>query len=387
MKNLIQNIIPQYQIIRQTIHANPELRYEEFQTAALVADTLKKIGLPIQTGIGKTGVVALLDTGRPGKTVALRADMDALPLLEETNLPYKSKNVGKMHACGHDGHTATLLAAAHVLTELRDTFSGKIKFIFQPAEEGGAGALAMIEDGVLDNPKVDAIFGYHNDPGKPLCSILARSGCTMYSMTDFTITIHGKGGHASSPETTQSPIQAGSELVLAINDLLQRFTVGTEPSVISVTRFNSGTANNVIPDEAILVGTIRAASQENANAVIQELSALTEAISTKTKTHMIVNLTDGFPATINTPNETELVLSVAREIWGEDKALIRPQAARASEDFSYFLEKIPGCYFFIGNGENTPTCHNSHYDFNDAIIPVGAEMLSQVAIAYLQMRS
>ncbi len=383
MKKLIDEILPTYQKIRQHIHAHPELRYEETQTANLVAQTLSKIGLVPQMQIGKTGVVALLDSGKPGKTVALRADMDALPIVEETNVTYQSQNKGVMHACGHDGHTASLLGTAHVLYELRHTLKGKVKFIFQPAEEGGAGALAMINDGVLENPSVDAIFGYHNYPGIELGKVQAKSGCTMYGNMEFSIQVHGKGGHAAMPELAINPITMSAELINALCEISKHLAQSEEHTVLSVTNIHSGKASNVIPEIAEITGTIRApslAASENAQALLQ---AQIEKINQKYQTYSTVQFDGIYPPTINTVAETEFVLSQASTILGQDKVIMKPMSSRASEDFSFFLQRIPGCYFFIGNGLESPSCHNPSYNFDDNILPIAIEVLSTLAINYL----
>jgi amidohydrolase len=376
MQHLIEKIFPYYRDIRQQLHANPELRYEEFNTAALVASELQKLGLAVQTQVGKTGVVGILDSGKPGKTLALRADMDALPMLEETQLPYQSQINGKMHACGHDGHTATLLATAHVLSTLKDQLSGKIKFIFQPAEEGGAGAKAMIDDGVLENPNVDAIFAFHNHPRHPLGQVQAKIGCTLYGNTEFTIAIHGKGGHAAQPETVISPIVIGSEITLLIQKM-------TSESIVSITQFAAGTATNLIPDLAVLHGTIRSPSKFLFEKTKADLTKKLDLIGEQFKANIETTFTEIYPATINTPYETEIVLEQARLCLGSEKVSVKPKSSRASEDFSFYLQQIPGCYFFIGNGEDSACCHNAKYDFNDELIKTGATVFCQIALYYL----
>jgi hippurate hydrolase len=383
MKTVIAEIFPYYQALRHRIHAHPELRYEEEVTAQLVATELEKLGLEVQTQIGKTGVVGILDTHKPGKTVALRADMDALPIVEETSLPYQSNNVGKMHACGHDGHTASLLATAHVLSQMKDKLVGKVKFIFQPAEEGGAGAKAMIEDGVLTNPDVDAIFAFHNSPGLPLGTIMARDGCTMYGNCELSITVHGKGGHAAQPERVINPITVASKMILGVNDILNQLMQDNDPTVIAITKIQCGNATNVVADEAYVSGTIRAANQDKFREAKDALRQLFQVIEKEYQAKIEFRFDDKYPPTINTPKEAEFVLKQAKSLFGEDKVRYKSTLTRASEDFSYFLQQIPGCYFFIGNGENSPSCHNAHYNFADEIIPVACELLSHLTIKYL----
>ncbi|MCX6956972.1 MAG: M20 family metallopeptidase [Verrucomicrobiae bacterium] len=250
MKLLLQQLLPEIIELRHHLHAHPELAHEEHETAALVGKTLKKFGYEVTEGIGGTGVSAVLDSGKPGKTVALRADMDALPIHEETDLAHRSTRDGKMHACGHDGHTATLLAAAGALMQCKDQFQGKIKFIFQPAEETGTGAAAMIEDGVLENPKVDAIFGYHNSSKSDFGVFKTKMDCLFASQDVFTVVIHGKGGHAAYPHLTVDPIYIGSMIIQALQGIVSRCSAPVEPVVLSVTQFHAGNTHNVIPSEA-----------------------------------------------------------------------------------------------------------------------------------------
>lgn len=383
MRTYIEKIYPFYRGIRHKIHTHPELRYEEYQTSALVAEQLKKLGLTVISPVGKTGVVGLLDTGRPGKTIGLRADMDALPLIEDSGLPYQSTQTGKMHACGHDGHTATLLATADVLWHLKDNLNGKIKFIFQPAEEGGAGAKAMIDEGVLKDPSVDAIFAFHNYPGVPLGQILVKHDCVMYGNTEFMIEIIGKGGHAAQPELVINPITVGAEIMLAIQFLAEQQTLENEPSVVCVTQFNSGTTTNIVEDKATLVGTIRASSNENIEKVKRLFVKKIDAIEKKYQARIHIVFNNIYPPTINTPFETDFVFEEAQKIFGLNQVKMKETAARASEDFSFFLQQVPGSYFFIGNGEQSAMCHNAKYDFNDEIIKVGSHLFSVLALSYL----
>lgn len=384
MHSLIKQIFPYYQKIRQQIHANPELRYEEYDTAALVEQELKKLGLPVQTRIGKTGVVALLDSGKPGKTIALRADMDALPIHEETALPYQSKNAGIMHACGHDGHTATLLAVAHILTKMKNSLTGKVKFIFQPAEEGGAGAKAMIDDGVLENPTVDAIFAYHNHPGSPVGTVLTRKGCTLNGNCAFDISVRGKGGHAAQPEKVINPNIAVAKIVCELHPYSVELSQEKEPSILAMSQINSGTTRNVIPDVATIQGTIRAPSSEKLNEIREKLQQALQCVAKETRTSIEVNFPHMCPPTINSTIETEFVMKQAKQLFGENRVQIKLKPARASEDFSYFLQKVPGCYLFIGNGDSQ-FCHNSLYDFNDEVMFTAVELLATLAINYLKI--
>ena len=383
MKKILQQIFPEIVNIRHQIHSNPELAHEEHATASLVSDVLIKYGYDVTQHISGTGVSAILDSGKLGKTVALRADMDALPIQEDTTLSYQSKNTGKMHACGHDGHTATLLAAACALAQCKNQFKGKIKFIFQPAEETGTGAAAMIKAGILDNPKVDAIFGYHNTPKSEAGVFRTKSGCIHASQDVFTITVHGRGGHGAQPQLTIDPIYIGSLIIQAMQGIVSRLISPTEPVVVSVTQFHAGTTHNVIPDEATINGTIRAVNAEIRCMVKQKLKDIATDLATAFGATAKIDFSYCFPPTMNSPIETQLAYKTAQHILGDDKAFILSDPGMASEDFSYYLEQIPGCFFWVGTGFKDLNVHNSHYEFNDAIIPIASEVLAKIAINYL----
>ena len=375
-----QTKLSPYIDIRQKIHQNPELMYDVFDTAELVNQTLISLGYQTITGIGQTGLTAILDSGKPGPTVALRADMDALPLTEMNDLPYKSKNEGKMHACGHDGHTATLLAAADLLRNRTSEFSGKIKFIFQPAEEGGAGAKAMIDDGVLEGIK--AIFGYHNMPYQNH-QILTKAGTLMASADQFKITLKGPGGHAAFPHLTQDPIYASAQVIQALQGIASRLTNPSESVVVTIAKINAGTNFNVIPDTAVMEGTTRAGDPETRKLAEQQLYKICEQLAQLNNLECKVDFYPGYPPTINHKHEAKLVLETARLFFPEEQVKdINIIPTMGAEDFSYFLEEIPGCYFFVGNGEDK-CLHSSTYNYNDDILPTATKMTMEVAIAYL----
>lgn len=381
MKSTLEKIIPEMIDIRRKIHAHPELAHEENLTAQLIKTTLEKYGYTVITVAG-TGITCILDSGKPGKTVALRADMDALPIQEENDLSYRSKNTGKMHACGHDGHTAGLLAAACALSYHKDQFKGRIKFIFQPAEETGTGALKMIEHGILENPSVDAIFGWHNSPYSDANTFKVKSGCMHASQDVFSITIKGRGGHAAQPQKTIDPIYIGTNIAQALQSIRSRFTLASDPVVVSITQFHAGTTHNVIPDEAKLVGTIRTVNLETQEAVKKQLGNIATGISTTFGAEARIEFTYQFPPTLNHESETELALNTARRILGEEMVTYLQGPSMASEDFSQYLQKVPGCFFWIGNGNNG-AIHSSQYRFNDDILITAAEMLMNVAMNYL----
>ena len=381
MQTLIKSIYSYYRDIRHELHACPELCYEEYKTAMIVKRELEKLGLTVQTNVGRTGVVAILDSQKPGKTIALRADMDALLINEETQLSYSSKNPGKMHACGHDGHTATLLAVAHVLCAMKSSLTGIIKFIFQPAEEGGAGAKAMIDDGVLENPPVDVIFAYHNHPGAPLGTVLVKPGCTLYGDYSFDIHIIGKGGHAAKPETVINPITIAADLINTLQPYILEMEREATPSIIAISQINSGTVRNTISDTANIMGTIRVPSTDKFEKISHELLRVIELISKSWNAQIDIMFTTKYPPTMSSQRETEFVQSEATKLLGQDRVGIKPQPARASEDFSFYLQKVPGCYFFIGNGDSA-FCHNAKYDFNDEVMLTAIELLCTLAVNY-----
>lgn len=381
---MIQEILPEIIKIRHEIHKNPELKFEEKATALLVVKTLQSYGYEVSTGIGGTGVSAILDSGKSGKTVALRADMDALPIVEETELSYQSKNKGKMHACGHDGHTATLLAIASVLKKCTDLFRGKIKFIFQPAEEVGAGAASMIKDGILENPKVDAIFGYHNWPGIKAGKIASRKGCILAGLDVFTIKVNGRGGHAATPEKCIDPVYIGSAIIQNAQSIVSRSTSPNEAVVMSITEFHGGSAFNIIPDSITLSGCIRTTTYETQIKAKDLLKQIAESTAHTFGATVEVMFKDNYPVTINSNVEVDLALNTARNLFGENQLIACSQPLMYSEDFSCYLQKVPGCFLLIGNGEDSAPPHTAKYNFQDEIIPIATELLSHIAINYLR---
>ncbi|ODN44072.1 hypothetical protein BGC07_10485 [Piscirickettsia litoralis] len=374
--------------LRHQLHRNPELKYEEVETAELVTKELERYGYEVKTGIGKTGVTALLDSGRPGPVVALRADLDALPICEQTGLDYSSKNPGKMHACGHDGHTATLLLVARVLKEHVGLLPcGAIKFIFQPAEEGGAGAYAMIQEGVLESPKVDAIFGYHNFPGTELGHVIVRSGCFMAGANMFKVTVTGKGGHAAYPEACIDPVVAAAALIQNTQSIISRNISSGEQGIISITQLNAGTAHNVIADDVELQGTIRATSPKAMDYLIERFeSVVKHSVATfGAEASIEYTLDPPYPPTMNHPKESELVHQVAKESLGENRVhWLDGVSSMGGEDFAFYLQEVPGCYFGVGNGMSSPSLHNGHYDYSDEILADACQLLCHTAIAYIQ---
>ena len=361
---------------RQDIHSHPELAYQEKRTASKVAKLLKEFGVDeIHEGIGGTGVVGVIKNGK-GPMVGLRADMDALPITEANQCDHASTHEGVMHACGHDGHTTMLLGAARYLAETRN-FNGEVVLIFQPAEEGFAGAKAMIEDGLFEKFPVESIYGMHNMPGVAVGNLDVGPGPRMAAADNFEIKINGKGAHGAMPNESIDPIVCGSAVVQALQSLVSRNSDPKKTLVVSVTQFNSGHANNVIPDFASLAGTIRYFDKTTGDFVRKKFPKIVKDICEAFGAKAEIDYKIGYPPTINDTNAAKFALETAKEIAG-NKASDSQEPMMGSEDFSYFLQEKPGAYAWIGNG-NSASLHNPSYDFNDELLPVGASFLSRIA--------
>lgn len=365
------------------MHAHPELAYEEQRTADFAARELASYGLAIERGIAGTGIVATLDRGA-GPVVGLRADMDALPMQEENSFAHRSRYDGKMHACGHDGHTVMLLAAARHFAS-HEGHPGRVHFIFQPAEEASGGARVMVEEGLFDRYPMDAIFGMHNWPGIPTGQFAMRPGATMASLDCFDIEIFGRGAHGGLPHTGADPLLAAAELVTALQSIVSRNVDPLEPAVVSVTKIAAGHAHNIIPERAELAGGIRSYAPEVRALTQRRIEEVAAGISAALGVEARVTFKDAFPAVVNTAPETELAASVARELVGPERVTTEMRPVLGSEDFSYFAERVPGCYVFIGNGVGEGSCmiHNPRYDFNDEILACGAAYWALLAEHFL----
>jgi amidohydrolase len=359
-----------YTDIRHTLHADPETAYEEQRTAALIAQELASYGLDVHQGLGRTGVVGVLRNGASRRSIGLRADIDALNITEHTNLPYRSTVDGKMHACGHDGHTTMLLLAARHLSETRN-FDGTAVFIFQPAEEGGAGAKAMIRDGLFERFPVDTVYGMHNIPGIPEGQFAVMPGAMMASGDYFEIVLTAAGGHAAMPHTTADPILAGSALVQALQSLVSRTLDPLEPAVLSVTQFHGGEATNAIPATVTLKGTARSYSRSAQNALEAGIYRLAAGTAASYSLDIAADFRLGYPPTINTPREAEIARRVLEDIVGPQHVLSHLKPLMTAEDFSFMLQERPGAYIWIGNGASAGL-HTPDYDFNDNILTLGA---------------
>lgn len=376
--------------IRRDIHAHPELGYQEERTASLIADALREAGLDVHTGIGKTGVVAVLKKGSGSRSIGLRADMDALPMQEKNAFGHASRHAGVMHACGHDGHSAMLLGAARHLAR-EGSFDGTIHFVFQPAEEFGAGARAMIEDGLFERFPMQAIFGMHNRAGLPVGKFGVNEGAVMASSCTFRVVVKGRGGHGGRPQLCADPVPVTCQIVLGIQSIVARNLDPTDPGVVSVTRLRAGEATNVIPDYAEFAGTIRTFSESTLELIERRIKSIGENVAAANDCECEVSFERGYPATVNDPASARLARGVMQSIVGAEHVLALPPTT-GSEDFAFYQQRIPGAYVFIGNGggdhrepghgEGPCQTHNPSYDFNDDIIPLGATYWTRLAEAY-----
>jgi len=369
--NRIAELSDEVALWRQDLHRHPELMFDVFRTAGVVEEKLRQFGCDeVVTGLGRTGVVGVIK-GRKGagRTIGLRADMDALPILEATTVAHKSEVPGKMHACGHDGHTAMLLGAARYLAETRN-FSGTAIVIFQPAEEGGGGGREMVNDGVMDRFKIEQVYGMHNMPGIPLGMFAIRQGPFLASADRFEVEITGHGGHAAQPHDCIDPIVAGAQMVNALQTIASRNVGPVDSVVVSVTQFHAGTANNIIPQSAHITGTIRALKKETRALAKQRFHEIVEGVAALNRCKVTIDFEDGYPVTFNHADETEFATKVAQEIVGDDKVMTNVPPVMGAEDFSYMLEARPGAFICIGNGA-TAGLHHPEYDFNDKAIPYG----------------
>ncbi len=360
---------------RQDIHAHPELLYDVHRTAATVAERLKEFGCDeVATGIGRTGVVGVI-RGRKGpggsrKVVGLRADMDALPIMEETQVPYRSTVPGKMHACGHDGHTAMLLGAAKYLAETRN-FAGTAVVIFQPAEEGGAGARAMVRDGLMERFAIEEVYGMHNYPGLPVGEFAIRPGPMMAAADRIGIEITGVGGHAARPHVTVDPILVGAHIVSQVQSIVSRNVDPSDAAVVSISVFQAGSTDNVIPQTARLGGTARSFRPETRDLLERRLTEIVQGTAQLHGATARLSYTRDYPVTRNHDEQTAFAAGIAKEIAGGDQVDVNFNLVMGAEDFSFMLEARPGAFIFVGNGDSAGL-HNPAYDFNDEVIPVGA---------------
>jgi|TARA_B100000530_G_scaffold331145_1_gene275485 amidohydrolase len=379
---------------RRDIHAHPELRYEENRTADIVAKRLVELGYAVETGIGRTGVVGLIQgTQGPGKMIGLRADMDALPIQERNQFPHASRHPGKMHACGHDGHVAMLLGAAQEIAENRN-FKGSVALIFQPAEEGGAGAQRMIDDGLFQRYPVDAVFAMHNWPGLQEGEFAAHVGAVMASSNEFSVKIQAKGAHAAMPDLGIDPVVIAAQLILAFQTIVSRSCKPVEPAVLSVTQIQAGEAINVIPDHAVLQGTVRTFSIETLDLIEQHMRKLSTELCAAFGATAEMEFERKYPPTINSADMAELAKNALQQIPEVMAVHTNLPPTMGAEDFAFMLQHKPGAYLWIGNGDGGHrthghgigpcTLHNPSYDFNDKILPLGVTAWLAITQAFLE---
>ena len=362
--------------IRRDLHAHPELGFEELRTSGIVADLLESWGVETHRNIGKTGVIGVLEGARSGKTIGLRADMDALPIEEETNLLFRSTNSGVMHACGHDGHTTMLLGAARYLAETRD-FAGKVVFIFQPAEEGLGGARAMLADGLFERFPCDEVYGLHNRPGAPQNRIGVVPGIAMAGADFFDIRVIGRGSHGARPQESRDPIIAATALVQALQSVVSRSLDPLEPAVISVTQFHSGSAYNIIPGEAVIAGTARMFTDAVRQQIRTRINEIAAGIEASFGVEVEVDIRNIFGVLENDEPLSHSFAELARDVVGEENVLLGGKPNTGSEDFADMLRVVPGAYFTIGH-EGTAALHNAGFTFDDSILPLGSTLLARI---------
>ena len=381
------NYMPEVVATRRHLHQHPELGLSEFSTSDFIAKRLTELGYEVTRGLGKTGVVGTLRNGASPRSVGIRADIDALPIQEETGAEYASSTPGLMHACGHDGHTAMLLGAARIIAERRN-FDGTVHLIFQPAEENFGGAKLMIEDGLFERFPCDAVFGLHNDPGLPFGKIYVKDGPIMAAVDECRLVINGRGGHGAEPQDTADPIVAGASIIMALQTVVSRNIHPLDPSVVTVGAFNAGMASNVIPERAEMALTIRSFDPAVRDKLEERIRAIAEGQAASYGMTVTIEYKRGYEATVNHKAETDFVRDLAARVVGEENLgeIVRPMMG--SEDFAYMLAERPGSYFFLGTRrtENDPPLHHPRFDFNDDALPIGTAFWVELAEAYLPTR-
>jgi amidohydrolase len=387
LRDEVQSLAADAIALRRELHMHPELGFHEFNTSRIVAERLRALGLEVQTGIAGTGVIGLLRGARPGRCVLLRADMDALPIEEQNDVPYRSRVAGVMHACGHDGHTAGLLTVARLLAERRDQFAGIVKFCFQPCEENPpGGAKPMIEAGVLEEPHVDACFGLHIWQSLPVGTIGVVPGPAMANSDRFRIVVRGRGGHAAQPHLTVDSVVVASQIVVALQTVVARNVSPLKPAVVTVGSLHAGTTYNVIADTAELKGTLRSFDPETRRLLPARVEAVARAVAESLGATIDWEFLEGYPACVNDPAMATLVREVAGGLIGPENVL-QPEPTMGGEDFAYFLQQRPGCFWFVGsrNEERGLTFghHHPRFDIDEAALPIAIESLTAVALRYL----
>ena len=381
IKKKIELITPEMLKWRHSIHSKPEIAYQEKDTSDFISKKLSEFGIEVHKGIGKTGVVGIIKgkNSNSERAIGIRADMDALPMTEKTNLPYTSKNEGAMHACGHDGHSTMLLGAAKYLAETRN-FCGTVYCIFQPAEEGGnAGAKAMINDGLFKKFKIDTVWGIHNWPGIPLGQAVIHEGFAMAGGDIIVFTIEGKGGHAAQPQYSNDPMIAAGFTITALQSLISRQLDPFKNAVLSLTKIEGGSAFNVIPDTVTIGGTLRSTNEHIRNDMLKKIKKVALNACEISNCKVNIEIRPGYPSTINDEKSAKLATEIFKNTFGDSFINIEETPTMGSEDFSYMLKEKPGAYIWLGAGEDAEKLHSAHYDFNDALLPIGAEYWANLA--------
>lgn len=373
---IIERLTPKLVELRRSIHAYPELGFEEVETSKKVVNILRELpGFEVRAPVAKTGVVATLGSDKNGACVALRADMDCLPIQEQTGKAYASTRPGLMHACGHDGHTTCLLGAAMVLSEIRDELAGPVRLLFQPAEEGFGGARVMCDEGALDG--VDAIFGLHCWPGLERGKLALARGPAMASANEFTITVEGKGGHAAFPHNTVDPVVVSAHIVLALQSICSRNVDPLDSAVVTVAQVRAGTAHNVIPDRVELNGTFRSLRPETLSMLYERIPLIAEKTAESFGARAKTEILDGYPVLVNSEQACEYLAKVARDALGDERVLIGEPPVMGAEDFAFYCQQVPGAFWWLGmtaSGQETVSVHTPRFDFDDEIIPTAVRM-------------
>ncbi|AYD02939.1 M20 aminoacylase family protein [Neorhizobium sp. NCHU2750] len=385
--DMTSNVMAEVVAIRRHLHEYPELGLSEFRTSDFIAGKLAEYGYEVTRGLAKTGMVATLRNGTSARTVGIRADIDALPITEETGADYASKNAGVMHACGHDGHTAMLLGAAKILAE-RKNFDGTIHLIFQPAEENFGGAKIMIDEGLFDRFPCDAVFGLHNDPGMPFGKVFVKEGPIMAAVDDCRIIVNGRGGHGAEPQAAADPIVAGASIIMALQTVVSRNVHPLDQAVVTVGAFNAGIASNVIPERAEMAITIRSFDPKVRDLLEERIRAIAEGQAESYGMTATVEYSRGYEAVVNHKAETDFVRGLARKVVGPENVAEIARPMMGAEDFAYMLLERPGSYFFLGTAktDNDPSLHHPRFDFNDDALPIGTSLWVELAEAYLALK-
>jgi len=382
--------------IRRDIHAHPELCYEEQRTADVVAARLTDWGIPVVRGLGVTGVVGIIKNGTSDRAIGLRADMDALPMQELNTFEHASRHAGKMHACGHDGHTTMLLGAAHYLSQNRN-FDGTVYLIFQPAEEGGAGARRMMDDGLFERFPMEAVYGMHNWPGIKAGSFGVVAGPMMASSNEFRVVVKGKGAHAAQPHRGIDPVMVAVQIAQGWQTIISREKNPLDTAVLSITQIHAGSATNVIPDEAVMIGTVRTFSTDVLDLIERRMHEIAQGLAAGFNATVDFTFKRNYPPLVNHPAQTAFAIEAMRAVVGSDNVDTNVEPTMGAEDFAFMLQEKPGCYVFIGNGDGDHRhhghglgpcqLHNGSYDFNDHLLPIGASFWARLVEMSLPLTS